>query len=135
MNFLTYGTGLLGTWDDPALSCTASCGGGASHETPSALEPASYARAGEARLVERDLGEDAFWFFFLLNERRCIRIHVLQVYVKKRTWHSSTKAYLVSVIEDCISTCISTAFLVPVAKMKQKVGEHLLHDQSKSGIA
>ena len=64
MNFLTYGTGLLGTWDDPALSCTASRGGGsgASHETPSALEPASYARAGEARLVERDLGEDALQF-------------------------------------------------------------------------
>ena len=28
VNFLTYGTGLLGTWDDPALSCTASRGGG-----------------------------------------------------------------------------------------------------------
>ena len=28
--------------------------------TPSALEPASFPRAGEARLIERDLGEDAF---------------------------------------------------------------------------
>ena len=36
---------------------------GASHETPSALEPASCPRAGEARLVERDLGEEGVeWF-------------------------------------------------------------------------
>ena len=51
---------------------------GASHETPSALEPASYARAGEARLVERDLGEDAFVVTFHERKRELRRVVVVE---------------------------------------------------------
>ena len=51
---------------------------GASHETPSALEPASYPRAGEARLVERDLGEDAFVVTFHERKRELRRVVVVE---------------------------------------------------------
>ena len=58
---------------------------GASHETPSALEPASYARAGEARLVERDLGEDAFVVTFHERKRELRRVvHTWTIHITNR---------------------------------------------------
>ena len=50
----------------------------ASHETPSALEPASFPRAGEARLVERDLGEDAFVIAFHERKRELRRVVIVE---------------------------------------------------------